>query len=159
MEFYQISKSNSAGLHLDEIFKKDALTAKIKRHIDRCLSGEELHHQLWLDIPARGQRYADIAYYPYYDPDSAVTGTIIIIRDITQTKTLEDKLKQSQKMEAIGRLAGGIAHDFNNLLMGIQGRASMMLATSTTPPSLSRQAAVGLYRLGAGRGRNCTAAR
>jgi len=56
-----------------------------------------------------------------------VTGMVGLFKDITDHRQLENQLRQSQRMEAIGTLSGGIAHDFNNLLMGIQGRTSLML--------------------------------
>jgi len=63
---------------------------------------------------------------PWRHRSNEIGGLIMFTEVITKKKRLEDQLRQSQKIEAIGTLAGGIAHDFNNLLMGIQGRASLI---------------------------------
>lgn len=59
------------------------------------------------------------------DSKGNITGAIESIRDITDRKTMETRLIQARKMEAIGTLAGGIAHDFNNILAAIMGYAEL----------------------------------
>jgi len=62
---------------------------------------------------------------PICNSESAIVGTVLVFRDITEQRALETNLQRAEKLDSIGVLAGGIAHDFNNMLTGIIGNISV----------------------------------
>ena len=89
-----------------------------------------------LSVVARGQEGGDFdcrlchrnGSYLWFNWTARSEGEVLyaIGRDVTQRKYLEELLRQSQKMEAVGQLTGGLAHDFNNMLTGILGGMEIM---------------------------------
>lgn len=75
---------------------------------------------------------------PVSDDAGKVARVIQIIEETTARRSLEEQLRQSQKMEAVGQLAGGVAHDFNNLLTGIMGYAEIAVSQVEADETLQK---------------------
>ena len=76
-------------------------------------------------------------------PDGKILSIVCLAQDVSERHSLEEQLRQSQRMTAIGQLAAGIAHDFNNLLTVIQGHADLLLDS----PDLSATAREDIGRI------------
>jgi PAS domain S-box-containing protein len=101
----------------------------------------------YLAITKDGRKFAVLSTSTPVFKDGIPAGVRGILFDITDRKQaeekqkhLEDQLRQSQKLEAIGQLAGGVAHDFNNLLGGIMGNAELIKMHSGKDPTMDRYA-------------------
>ncbi|ARQ01230.1 hybrid sensor histidine kinase/response regulator [Pseudorhodoplanes sinuspersici] len=112
--------------------------AEFNTLIARSMGGETLR-----DIRVRRQRkdgsLVDISFEaaPMYDDMGGVTSVAFALTDITDRNKLEQRLRQSEKMDVIGQLTGGVAHDFNNMLTVITGTIDLLAEGVADRPELA----------------------
>jgi PAS domain S-box-containing protein len=102
---------------------------KIRIPISRALQGHRTEFETTIDYADGQTRDIRIVYVPNTDADGRTNGVFAMIEDITLVNQTNERLRQSQKMEALGQVTGGVAHEFNNLLMAITGNLELLLET------------------------------
>jgi len=131
------------GRHIDEVFRiiDEQTRQAVESPVVRVLrDGTVVSLADHTALTARDGNEIPIADSgaPIRSHDGTLHGVVLVFRDISERKRLEEQLRQAQKMEAIGTLAGGIAHDFNNMLQAILGYTELAIG-AVTPTNVAQQ--------------------
>jgi PAS domain S-box-containing protein len=126
------TRADSVGKSIPELFGVEYYQEVLDQSVNRCLQGEIVRLQITPRSTHHDNRHWDVTLSPYYSRHDEINGYVLDIRDVTQEVELQERLRNAQKMEAIGLLAGGVAHDLNNILSGLVSYPDMLLVNRSS---------------------------
>lgn len=142
------------GKTVEEVMGPRTFTA-VKPYLDRALSGQETHFQLWNEFAQLGKRYLDVAYYPAYGKTGRIDGLVVSARDITELKLVQDELvRAKQAAEKANRaksdFLANMSHELRTPLNAIIGFAEILTDQVFGPLNQKQERQVN-HILGSGR--------
>lgn len=152
-------RGDALGRPLDEVFRiiNEQTRETCESPVDKVLRTGQIvglaNHTLLVARDGTERAIADSGA-PIRDTASCIIGVVLVFRDQTEAKRLEEEASRAQKLESLGVLAGGIAHDFNNILTGVLGNVSLM--RTMIDPAARVQARLGEAEKALGRARELT---
>ncbi len=123
---FGLTRAEVIGRSPAEVLSPES-TDSVETQARACLAaGKAVHYEVQRTFKSPGLITANVVATPIDGPNQGETLILFCGRDMTEQRTTEDALRQSQKMEAVGQLTGGLAHDFNNLLAVISGSLELL---------------------------------
>jgi len=121
LRLYGLTREQVIGFTIDDFFPGEA-AAELNAHLHNCLRQNAPYRY----ERCQGDSIIEALATPVPSEEGTARRLIVTAGDVTSRRQLEEQLRQSQKMEAVGQLTGGLAHDFNNLLTGISGSIELL---------------------------------
>ncbi|MCD4817699.1 MAG: tetratricopeptide repeat protein [Candidatus Cloacimonetes bacterium] len=110
---------------VETIWGKKDFQETIKHHLEKSFSGKEVHYLKWFTFSKERRKCFDVAYYPYRNANGKITHLVVVTRDITEQKEMEERLVQTERLAELGEMAARVAHEIRNPITIMKSSAQL----------------------------------
>lgn len=133
-ERFGLSPVECIGKKISDVVGEEAYQS-FRPYVERALEGDFVEFESEVPYLKIGKHFMHCSYAPEFDATGNVAGFVAAITDITARKQMEDALRKSEKLAAVGRLAATIAHEINNPLEAVTNIIWLLQQDPSLPPS------------------------
>lgn len=128
-------------VHYPECLTDNPVNKEVERYTELSIKGEEQpYYELEIVAKDGSVHWLEVKEAPVFDQQGNVSHVEGIAHDITERKQVEETLRHTQRMDALGKITGGIAHDYNNMLGVILGYTDLLESALSEQPELAKYA-------------------